>query len=60
MNTTDLIRLLTRDGWFLIRVTGSHHHFKHETKPGIVTVPHPQKDIKTGTLHSILRQADLK
>ncbi|MBF0164633.1 MAG: type II toxin-antitoxin system HicA family toxin [Magnetococcales bacterium] len=60
MNTTDLIRLLTKDGWFLIRITGSHHHFRHETKPGIVTVPHPQKDIKTGTRHSILKQAGLE
>ncbi|MBF0261234.1 MAG: type II toxin-antitoxin system HicA family toxin [Magnetococcales bacterium] len=60
MNTTDLIRLLTKDGWFLIRITGSHHHFRHETKPGIVTVPHPQKGIKTGTLHSILKQVGLE
>jgi len=60
MNTTDLIRILAKDGWYLIRVSGSHHHYRHETKPGIVTVPHPQKDLKVGTLQSILKQAGLK
>lgn len=29
-------------------------------KPGIVTVPHPKKDITIGTLKSIERQAGLK
>ena len=27
----------------LKRVTGSHHHYKHPIKSGIVTVPHPKK-----------------
>ncbi|WP_311775950.1 type II toxin-antitoxin system HicA family toxin [Pseudomonas baetica] len=26
-------------------VRGRHHHFKHPTKPGLVTVPHPKKDL---------------
>jgi predicted RNA binding protein YcfA (HicA-like mRNA interferase family) len=42
------------------RVKGSHHHFKHPTKPGIVTVPHPKRDIPVGTLASIERQAGIK
>ncbi len=60
MNTTELIKILTGDGWKLIRVTGSHHHFKHPTRLGIVTVPHPKKDLQVGTLNSILKQAGLK
>jgi len=44
----------------LRRVTGSHHYFKHPFKPGIVTVPHPRKDIPLGTLKSIEKQARLK
>lgn len=55
-----VIKLLENDGWYLKRVVGSHHHFKHETKPGTVTVPHPRKDIKPGTLNSILKQVGLK
>jgi hypothetical protein len=36
---------------------GSHQHFKHPNKAGIVTVPHPRKDIPIGTLKSIERQS---
>lgn len=42
------------------RVRGSHHHFKHPTKEGLVTVPHPKKDLPKGTVKSILKQAGLE
>lgn len=60
MNSTKLIRMLEEDGWQLIRTKGSHHHFKHPTKLGLVTVPHPKKDLPVGTVTSILKQAGLK
>lgn len=56
-NSRKLIRLLEADGWYLIEVRGDHYQYKHSTKPGRVTVPHPKKDIVTGTLRSIYRQA---
>jgi predicted RNA binding protein YcfA (HicA-like mRNA interferase family) len=59
MNSRELIRMLEKDGWKEIRVTGSHHHFKHSVKLGLVTVPHPKKDLPTGTVKSILKQAGL-
>jgi len=52
--------MITADGWYEVRVKGSHHHFKHPTKPGIVTVKHPEKDMPMGTANSVLRQAGLK
>lgn len=52
--------MIEGDGWYEVRVTGSHHHYKHPTKPGIVTVPHPKKQIGKGLLNSILKQAKLK
>jgi predicted RNA binding protein YcfA (HicA-like mRNA interferase family) len=54
-----VIRALEAAGWRLVRVAGSHHHFRHSDKPGIVTVTHPQKDVKIGTLRSIERQSGL-
>jgi predicted RNA binding protein YcfA (HicA-like mRNA interferase family) len=48
------------DGWYEVRVTGSHHHFKHIDKAGIVTIPHPKNQIGKGFLNSILKQAKLK
>ncbi|WP_294659244.1 type II toxin-antitoxin system HicA family toxin [uncultured Fusobacterium sp.] len=59
MSSKDLMKLLKKDGWYLDRVKGSHHHFKHPTKKGIVTVPHPRKDLPLKTVESIFRQAGL-
>ncbi|MHB1157341.1 MAG: type II toxin-antitoxin system HicA family toxin [Phycisphaerales bacterium] len=60
MNSREVIRLVEKDGWVLHHIRGSHHHFRHPIKPGIVTVQHPRKDIPPGTLNSILKQAGLK
>ncbi len=60
MNSRDIIRRLEDDGWVLVRVTGSHHHFRHAEKPGTTTVPHPKKDMSIGTIISIEKQAQLK
>jgi predicted RNA binding protein YcfA (HicA-like mRNA interferase family) len=57
MDSRDIITKLKDDGWTLDRVNGSHHHFRHPEKPGTVTVQHPRKDMPTGTLRSIYRQA---
>ena len=60
MDSRTLIKILEADGWVLVAVRGSHHQFKHPTKPGRVTVPHPKKDLTKGTEVSILKQAGLK
>ncbi|MDG1054523.1 MAG: type II toxin-antitoxin system HicA family toxin [Flavobacteriaceae bacterium] len=60
MRSSALIKILQKEGWQLVRTKGSHHHFKHPTRKGIVTVPHPKKDIPKGTVGSILRQAGSK
>jgi len=59
MNSRMLMKLIEDDGWVLVRVTGSHHHFKHPTKNGLVTIPHPKKDLPIGTVKNILKQAGL-
>ena len=60
MNSKQVIKQLEADGWFLVRVKGSHHQFKHSAKPGLVTVKHPDSDIPAGTLSSIKKQAGWK
>ncbi|MBT3968076.1 MAG: type II toxin-antitoxin system HicA family toxin [Gammaproteobacteria bacterium] len=57
MKSREVIRHLEADGWTIHHIKGSHHQFKHLSKPGKVTVPHPKKDIPTATLRSIYRQA---
>jgi predicted RNA binding protein YcfA (HicA-like mRNA interferase family) len=60
VNSKQIIKQLEAEGWFLARVKGSHHQFKHLSKPGLVTVKHPDSDIPAGTLHSIRKQAGWK
>ena len=57
MTSREVIGRLRADGWILVRSKGSHHQFKHASKVGLVTVPHPKKDLPAGTLRSIFRQA---
>lgn len=53
----EIIKLLEQDGWYRVNVVGSHWQFKHPTKQGKVTIPHPRKDLTKGTLKSIYKQA---
>ena len=58
----EVVKLLKKDGWDEIpsRSGSSHINFKHPTKPGKVTVPMHNGDLKPGTYNSILKQAGLK
>lgn len=57
----EVIRMLQEDGRKLVRTRGSHHHFRHSTKPGTVTVPgNPNFDLHPKTLASILKQAGFR
>lgn len=56
-NSRKLIKLLEQDGWVRVAIKGDHWQFKHPVKKGRVTVPHPTRDIKPGTVFSIYRQA---
>lgn len=59
MNSRELLQILNADGWVEVACEGSHHQFRHPTKPGRVTVMHPTRDFKPGTLISIFKQAQL-
>ena len=56
-NSRKLIRKLEAEGWVVVTQRGSHVQLKHAQKPGRVTVPHPRRDLPTGTVRSIYRQA---
>jgi predicted RNA binding protein YcfA (HicA-like mRNA interferase family) len=57
----EVIRMLEKDGWFLVATRGSHRQYKHPLKPGRVTVAgKPSDDLAKGTLNSILKQSGLK
>ena len=61
MKVKEIIKLIQEDGWILERINGSHRHFTHSLKKGIVTVPGKlSSDIAKGTEKSIIKQAGLK
>jgi predicted RNA binding protein YcfA (HicA-like mRNA interferase family) len=60
MHSRDIIQDLEKDGWHHVATKGDHWQFKHPTKLGRVTVPHPNRDIPLGTLRSIERQAGIR
>jgi predicted RNA binding protein YcfA (HicA-like mRNA interferase family) len=56
----EAIKLIEKDGWVLVRQSGSHRQFHHPTKPGTVTIAgKPPLDLDPKTERSILRQAGL-
>jgi predicted RNA binding protein YcfA (HicA-like mRNA interferase family) len=60
VKSAELIKRLEKNGWILERIKGSHHQFSHPDFSIVITVPHPRKDMKPGTLHQILKSAKLK
>lgn len=60
LKISQIVRLLEADGWELKRVSGSHRHYSHSRKPGLVTVAgKPSATLKPKTEASILKQAGL-
>jgi predicted RNA binding protein YcfA (HicA-like mRNA interferase family) len=60
VSSAEVIKMIKAEGWKLKRINGSHHHFNHTARPGIVTVPHPKRDIPVGTLKSIEKQSGVR
>ncbi|MED0716412.1 type II toxin-antitoxin system HicA family toxin [Aeribacillus composti] len=58
-SSKELIKIIQQDGWYIVRTSGSHNQFKHPTKPGLVTIPRPKKDLPIKTVKNILKQARL-
>ncbi|MEG2789776.1 MAG: type II toxin-antitoxin system HicA family toxin [Romboutsia sp.] len=58
-SSREIIKILTTDGWYEVKCVGDHHQYKHPTKKGKVTVPHPNKDLPLRTVKSIFKQAGI-
>ena len=61
MKVREVIKMIEKDGWYLVATRRSHRQYKHPGKPGRVTIAgHLNHDLSPGTLNSILKQAQLK
>lgn len=59
MIVREVVKLLKKDGWYLVDTKGSHMQFRHPYKQGKVTVPNHKGDVSLKTLKSIYKQAGL-
>ena len=44
MKSSDFLRILKKDGWFIISQKGSHIKMKHPTKEGMIIFPNHGSD----------------
>lgn len=58
MKGKELVKILQKDGWELERIHGSHHIMRKNGRS--VSVPVHNKDLKTGTLHNLLKETGLQ
>ena len=57
----DIIKRIETDGWYMVAQKGSHRQYKHDVKPGRVTIAgKPSQTLHPKTLNSILAQAGLQ
>jgi len=59
MKPKELIKLLQKNGFLFVRQSGSHAIYK-KSEEIMVVVPIHNRDIPTGTLNGILKDAGLK
>lgn len=61
MKSSELIRLLERDRWYVVRQSGSHLIMRHPIKLGQLTVPvHGSAEVGKGLEKKIMKNAGLK
>ena len=61
MKSSELVRQLKKDGWFMVRQTGSHLILEHLKKPGQVVCPfHGNHEVGKGLEKKIKKQAGIK
>ena len=59
-SSREIVKRLLAEGWYEVRCVGDHHQFKHATKAGKVTVPHPKRELDKKVANSIFKQAGWK
>jgi predicted RNA binding protein YcfA (HicA-like mRNA interferase family) len=61
MKVRQIIKIIEKDGWILIRMKATHRQYKHLYKKGLVTVAgNMNKDLALKTQISIFKQAGIE
>ena len=56
-NSRKILARLLREGWEQVGVNGSHHKLRNADTGKVIIVPHPKKDLPTGTARAIAKFA---
>ncbi len=60
MRFREVEKMLLADGWYEVKIVGSHHQYKHPTKKGKITIPeHGGKDVDMNIVKKIKKQAGI-
>jgi predicted RNA binding protein YcfA (HicA-like mRNA interferase family) len=61
MKSSELVRLLKKDGWYVTRQTGSHIIMEHPSKKGQIVCPfHGSQEVGKGLKKKIKKDAGIK
>ena len=61
MKSSELVRLLKKDGWFVVRQKGSHMIMEHPVKKGQIVCPyHGGHEVGKGLEKKIKKDAGIK
>ena len=58
MKDKELLKLLKKEGWEIVRINGSHHILQKDGKTTVV--PIHGKDVPIGLLNKIFKETGLK
>ena len=50
MKFREIESIILQNGWYQVKQKGSHHQYKHLTKPGKVTIPEQGGDLNPDTV----------
>jgi len=60
MKSSELLRILKRHGWYVVRQKGSHLIMRKEGRSEQLTVPsHGSNEVGKGLQHSIMKRAKI-
>ena len=61
MKTSELRRLVEKDGWYIKRHGAKHDIYVHPTKPNVLQIGrHSSEEVKKGTCEDTLKKAGLR
>jgi mRNA interferase HicA len=61
MKCSELYRILTRDGWYMVSQKGSHIKMIHDQKKGVIIFPnHGDQEVGKGLEKKLLKTAGIQ